>query len=79
MAKKSMEALVIASKAKGVLKKASCNTAGDASRAKRTDKRGSVASALSLTPSSATRTRPGALHPAAQGIEQAPGLQCRAA
>jgi len=63
MAKKSMEALVIASKAKGVLKKASCNTAGDASRAKRTDKRGSVASALSLTPSSATRTRLGGATP----------------
>lgn len=28
--KKSQEALVIASKAKGVLKKAGCNTAGDA-------------------------------------------------
>ena len=30
MAKKAMEPLVIASKAKGVLKKAGCNTAGDA-------------------------------------------------
>ena len=30
MAKKSLESLVIASKAKGVLKKAGCNTAGDA-------------------------------------------------
>jgi len=30
MAKKSQEALVIASKAKNVLKKAGCNTAGDA-------------------------------------------------
>ena len=30
MAKKTMEPLVIASKAKGVLKKAGCNTAGDA-------------------------------------------------
>lgn len=30
MAKKSMEMLVIASKAKGVLKKANCNVAGDA-------------------------------------------------
>ena len=31
--KKSQEALVIASKAKGVLKKAGCNTAGDAFQA----------------------------------------------
>jgi histone H3/H4 len=30
MAKKGIETLVIASKAKGVLKKAGCNTAGDA-------------------------------------------------
>jgi len=30
VAKKPMEPLVIASKAKGVLKKAGCNTAGDA-------------------------------------------------
>ncbi len=30
MAKKSMEPLIIASKAKAVLKKAGCNTAGDA-------------------------------------------------
>lgn len=30
MAKKKMEALVIASKAKGVLKKQKCNVAGDA-------------------------------------------------
>ena len=30
MAKKQMEPLVIASKAKGVLKKAGCNTSGDA-------------------------------------------------
>ena len=30
MAKKPMEPLVIASKAKGILKKAGCNTAGDA-------------------------------------------------
>ena len=30
MAKKTMEPLVIASKAKGVLKKAGCNTSGDA-------------------------------------------------
>lgn len=30
MAKKKMEALVIASKAKSVLKKANCNVAGDA-------------------------------------------------
>ncbi len=30
MAKKKMEALVITSKAKAVLKKAGCNTAGDA-------------------------------------------------
>jgi hypothetical protein len=30
MAKKQMEPLVIASKAKGALKKAGCNTAGDA-------------------------------------------------
>jgi histone H3/H4 len=30
MAKKSLEGLVIASKAKNVLKKAGCNTAGDA-------------------------------------------------
>ncbi len=30
MAKKKMEALVIASKAKAVLKKAGCNTSGDA-------------------------------------------------
>jgi histone H3/H4 len=30
MAKKSLEPLIIASKAKGVLKKAGCNTSGDA-------------------------------------------------
>lgn len=30
MAKKQQEALVVASKAKGVLKKAGCNTSGDA-------------------------------------------------